>query len=220
MKLLKYLSLAAYRIPINTTILENSARDILSAATDIGALANYLQWEPDLDVLQTGFPAMRQAKDLTKKAKLNAKRLDLKKQRLQKGFTKLYGSRKGLKGWFQKKFKDPKEISLPLSAEIYEWVVESPRYALLVSLHDALLAYCSSAEPRIMSLENMSEFSDPLTLALREMDEEKLAKMEEALSSPLKNVDPGLLIDLFPGYVRRYDRDNNVAYYFGERYEH
>jgi hypothetical protein len=219
MKLLKYLSLSAYRIPINTTILENTAQDIIQESTNLKSLAAFLQWDPSLDILQSGFSPFRQARELGKKAKLNRKRQDLKRERIRNGFSKLYGPRKGIKGWIQKTWRDPKEKKLPYEAEIYEWVTAVPRYALLVSLHDALLAYCSSAEPRVMSAENVSEFADPLTVAINQYHEEKLETIQLALSTPLKSFDPGWIIDFFPGYVLSYDRTTSMAYYYGERYE-
>jgi len=69
MKLLKFLSLSAYRIPINTTILENSAQELIAAATDAKSLAAFLQWDPHLEVLKAGIPPFRQAKELAKKVK-------------------------------------------------------------------------------------------------------------------------------------------------------
>lgn len=219
MKLLKYLSLSAYRIPINTTILENSAQEMIQAAGDVKSLSGFLQWDPSLDLFTQGFPPFRQARELGKKVKLNIQRKHLKEERIKRGYSKLYSSRKGIKGWIQKKWRDPAEIKLPYEAQIYEWLTEIPRYALLVSLHDALLAYCSSAEPRVMSVENVTEFADPLTQAIHPGQEEKLEMIQLALSTPLKSFDPGWLIDFFPGYVLKYDRTTSMAYYYGERYE-
>jgi hypothetical protein len=219
MKLLKYLSLSAYRIPINTTILENTAEEMVKASTDVQSLATFLNWEPDLDIFKTGFPPCKNARELTKKVNLNSKRQQIKRDRIEKGYSKLYGPRRGIKGWVQKTFRDPAEKKLPYEAEIYEWITAIPRYALLVSLHDSLLAYCSSAEPRVMSAENISEFSDPITSAVSQNLEEKLEAVQMALSSPLKSFDPGWIIDFFPGYVLSYDRSTSMAYYYGERYE-
>ncbi len=219
MKLLKYLSLSAYRIPINTTILEKTAEELIGAAGDVKALSTFLQWDPGLELFKSGYSPFRQARELGKMVDLNRKRRSLKYDRIEKGYSKLFGPRKGLKGWVQKKWRDPAEIKLPIEAEIYEWITALPRYALLVSLHDALLAYCSSAEPRVMSVENVTEFADPLTVAIYHDDKEKLDLIQRALSTPLKSFDPGWLIEFFPGYVLSYDRATSMAYYYGERYE-
>ncbi|MEO0453087.1 MAG: hypothetical protein AAFY98_02975 [Verrucomicrobiota bacterium] len=219
MKLNKFLALVPYRIPINITILQNTARDMLREAKDVESLAQFLGWEADTDVLVEGFAPVKNAKHLGKLVKENRERTILKARRVAKGFTKMSTPRTGLKGWFQKKFHDPKEMKLPVTEDIYSWVAALPRYALLVSMHDALLAYCSSAEPRRMDVEEMTEFTDPLANAITRHLQGEVDRFQTALNQPLKNIDPSVLIAHFPGYVLKFEQDNSIAYYYGERFE-
>lgn len=218
MKLVKYLSLVPYRIPINSSLLQKTAEEMLGQAGKVETLVEYLGWEEMPEELVPGFQPQKNGKEFLKLLKESQKRKDLKEKRIKAGFHDLITPRKGIKGWIQKKFRDPKESALPLGYDLYVWLRESYRLALLTALHDALLGYCSSAEPRKVELEEVTEYQNPFCPAITKLDHEQAVEIQKALASPLKSVDPAFLIRYCPGYVVNYDTQKGVAYYFGEPY--
>lgn len=216
MKLTKYLTLVPYRIPINSTLLGKTTEEMMQQAESLESLAEFMGWAEIPEELQAGFSQQKNGKEFTKMMKENDRRKELKAKRLQAGFQDLISPRKGLKGWMQKKFRDSKEEALPLGYDLFVWLQNSPRLALLTSMHDALLGFCSSAEPRRVEIEEMTEYQNPICKVVSQGDQERLGQLLKALSSPLKSVDPQFVIDCCPGYVTQYDIKKGVAYYYGE----
>lgn len=218
MKLVKYLSLVPYRIPINSSLLQKTSEEMLAQAGKVETLVDYLGWEEMPDDLAQGFFPQKNSKEFIRLLKESQKRKGLKEKRIKVGFHDLITPRKGIKGWVQKKLRDPKEASLPLGYDVYAWLRESPRLALLTALHDALLGYCSSAEPRKVELEEVTEYRNPFCPVITKLDHETASDIHKAFTSPLKSLDPAFLIEYCPGYVVKYDTQKGVAYYFGEPY--
>ncbi|MEM1157451.1 MAG: hypothetical protein AAF649_01100 [Verrucomicrobiota bacterium] len=216
MKLTKYLSLVPYRIPINSSLLMKTTEEMLEQSAKVETLSEFLGWEEVPPEMVAGFAPQKNGKELVKMLKENDKRKGLKAKRVKAGFPDLLVPRKGFGGWVQKKFRDPKEIQLPLGYDLFIWLQESPRLALLTSMHDALLGFCSSAEPRRVEIEEVTEYQNPLCRIVNRSDQEELDRLQKALSCPLKSVDPQFVIDSCPGYVTQYDVKKGVAYYYGE----
>jgi hypothetical protein len=216
MKLTKYLSLVPYRIPINSSLLEKSAEEMLEQAGKLETLVEYLGWEAMPEELVPGFTPQKNGKEFINLLKENQKRKAIKSKRVSAGFQDLITPRKGLKGWVQKQFRDPTEAQLPLGYDAFVWLRESPRMALLTTLHDALLGYCSSAEPRRVEIEEVTEYQNAFCPVISKFDAEASTRVQKALGSSLKTVDPLFLIDYCPGYVACYNMQKGVAYYYGE----
>ncbi|MEM6822779.1 MAG: hypothetical protein AAF558_12665 [Verrucomicrobiota bacterium] len=217
MKLTKYISLVPYRIPINSSLLQRTADEMLEQAGKVENLVTFLGWEEMPPELITGFDPQRNAKEFLNMLKQNQKRKELKAKRVKGGYADLISERKGVKGWAQKK-RDDKELDMPLGYDMFIWLRESVRLGLLTSLHDALLGFCSSAEPRQVNIDEVTETRNAFCLTVSKNDTERANQVVKALSSPLKSVDPNFIIDFCPGYVVHYDVGKGVAYYFGEPY--
>lgn len=157
-------------------------------------------------------------KEFLKMLKENDKRKQIKSKRVQAGYQDMVVERKGIKGWTQKKFRDSKELELPLGYGLFVWLRDSPRLALLTSMHDAILGYCSSAEPRRVEMEEVTEYQNAFCPVVSKYDQDGAERIQKALSSPLKSVDPQFLIEFCAGYVMQYDMKKGVAYYYGEPY--
>ncbi len=218
MKLSKYLSLVPYRIPINSSLLQKTTEELLGQCSEVESLVEYLGWEELPEDLKSGFAPQKNSKEFLKMLKENQKRKELKSKRIQAGFQDLIAPRKGVKGWVQKKFRDPKEDALPIGYDIFVWLRESPRLALLTSMHDALLGFCSSAEPRRVEIEEVTEYQNPFCPIISRNDQDGAERVQKALSAQLKSVEPQFVIDNCPGYVVQYDLKKGVAYYYGEPY--
>jgi hypothetical protein len=215
MNLVKHMSLAVYRIPINSSILQSTAQQLLSMARSIDDLVLFLGWSEAPEVLREGFAPARDTRELTRIIKQNQQRKVLKQKRVQRGFPDFVRPRKGFKGWLQKSIFDKKELAMPLGLNALEWIQQRWRYQLLCTLHDALLGFCASAEPRRVALEEGMEVAHPATVMLAKFDLKMAGEYQQALGQPLKALAPQALIDLFPGYVVKYDLDKGVSYYFG-----
>lgn len=207
------LSLNPYRISINSSLLESTAEEILSKADKTENLAGHLGWDPATEILVKGFAPFKESKQLSSFAKAQQSRRNLKAKRQAKGFQNFLVPRKGIAGWMQKSFSDPKELKLSTASDALAWLKLSPRYLLLVSLHDALISYISTAEPRRIELKESSGFINPVLLALYKNDKPVLSQIQKALSEPLKKVLPETLITCFSGYVLNYDKKKSTAYY-------
>ncbi|MEM6883614.1 MAG: hypothetical protein AAF571_01185 [Verrucomicrobiota bacterium] len=216
MKLTKYLSLVPYRIPINSSLLMKTAEEMLEQSAKVESLSEFLGWEEVPEELKAGFAAQKNGKELVRMLKENEKRKGLKAKRVQAGFPDLIVPRKGFGGWVQKKFRDPKEAQLPLGYDLFIWLQGSPRLALLTSMHDALLGFCSSAEPRRVEIDEVTDYQNPFCRIINRGDQAEMDRLQKALSSQLKSVDPQFIIDCCPGYVTQYDMKKGVAYYYGE----
>ncbi|NJK92034.1 MAG: hypothetical protein HC904_09535 [Blastochloris sp.] len=203
------LKINPYRIAINPSILHSSAEDLLASAEKLETLQQYLGWDPAPDILQTGFAPLKEGRQLLTSLKKNEQRLALKSKRLASGYGNFVQQRKGIKGWIQKTFRDSKELNLPAPYQTLAWLRSSPRYLLLVSMHDALISAVSTSEPRRIELKESSLYPNPIALALYQKDIASLTRISEALASPLHKIAPDTLIDCFPGYVLHYDRKNH-----------
>ncbi|MDD5262556.1 MAG: hypothetical protein PHD76_11990 [Methylacidiphilales bacterium] len=207
------LNLNPYRVSINPSVLVSSAEEMLAHAGSVQSLRNYLNWDPEPEVLTTGFPAQKDARKLIQLVKDYKLRRQLKEKRLARGFEDFIEPRNGLKGWWQKKFCDPKELKLSGGHEILEFLRHSHRLMLLASLHDALLSHVSAAEPRIIEIEESSNYINPLMEMTAKSDMAAAERAVKALSAPLGKVEPDFLIYGVAGYVLGYDRKKSVAYY-------
>jgi transposase len=146
----------------------------------------------------------------------NALRRQLKEQRIARGYPTLVSPRTGLKGWVQKKFRDPKEQRLPITLDILAWLKELPRLQLLVAIHDGILAQVSSAEPRPVGADQqMNQFINPLAEMIRDNDASRIERVRQALAEPLPSIPAATVVDELAGYVISYDRNRGVAYYYG-----
>lgn len=190
----------------------------MARAGKVDELIEFLGWEEMPAELEEGFLPQKNAKELSRMIKDNQKRHLLKEKRIKAGFHDLLVPRKGIKGFIQKKFRDPKEIELPLGYDLFVWTRDSPRLGLLTTLHDSLLGFCSSAEPRKVEVEEVTEQMNPLARMLIKNQEELLEELQKALTLNLKQVDPSFIIKYCPGYVVHYDSHKGIAYYFGEPY--
>ena len=195
-----------------------TTEEMLEQSAKIETMSEFLGWEEVPEELAAGFAPQKNGKEFIKMLKENERRKELKAKRVQAGFSDLIVARKGFGGWMQKKFRDPKEALLPLGYDLFIWLQESPRLALLTSMHDALLGFCSSAEPRRVEIDEVTDYQNPFCRIVSRGDQEELDKLLKALSTPLKSVNPQFVIDSCPGYVSQYDMKKGVAYYYGEPY--
>jgi hypothetical protein len=209
------LKLNPYRIAINPSILHSTAEDILSKADKIENLQAHLNWNPAPDILTKGFAPMKDSKKLLSYLKESKARRMLKEKRVAKGFHDFISPRKGLKGWWQKTWADGKEQRLLPTHEALAWLRLSPRYLLLVSLHDLLISYVSTSEPRRIDLKESTTYYSPIVQIILKNDLAGAEKIHTALSAPLSKVSPDSLIDYFSGYVLHYDRKKSSAFYLG-----
>jgi len=209
------LSLNPYRASINPSILVSSAEELLAHAGSVESLKDYLRWEPVPEVLQQGFAGQKDAVKLLNLIKGNRKRRQLKERRLARGYANFIEPRKGIKGWWQKKFYDGKELTLPNGFDIMDWLHRSPRYLLLSSLHDVLISFVSSAEPRRVELEDICNCSNPVVNMIEQNDLASAERLVKAMTVPLAKVPPDFLVECLSGYVVNYDRKKTLAYYLG-----
>ncbi|MDX6767455.1 MAG: hypothetical protein SFU85_11770 [Candidatus Methylacidiphilales bacterium] len=212
-----YQRLNAYRVPINVSILDNSAEKVLSESGDAEKLLEALGWGREyLGFVLAGLPPVKDSKKFIQMIKDQEVRKRMKEERTAKGYPDWVTPRKGIKGWMQKKFKDPKELQLPILMDIFVWLREQPRYQLLVAMHDALLSQVSSAEPRLIGSDHqLNEFVHPLAELMQAKDMARAERLRAALGSPLPSVSPACLIDDITGNVVSYDRKNGVGYFYG-----
>jgi len=209
------LKLNPYRIAINPSILHTTIEEILSKADKLENLKEHLGWDPTPDILTHGFAPMKDSKKLLSFLNENNSRRSLKEKRVARGYKDLVAPRKGLKGWFQKTFSDGKEQNLPTAYDALAWLRQSHRYLLLVSLHDTLVGYASTSEPRRIDLKESTMYYSPIVQALYRNDSAALEKIRAALAAPLNKVVPDTLIEYFTGYVLHYDRKKSSAFYLG-----
>ena len=207
------LNLHSYRVAINPLVLTSSAEELLSHAGSIQALKAHLNWDPEPEILSTGFAPQRDVRKLISLMKENKLRRQMKEKRLAKGYEDFTGPRKGFKGWWQKKFKDPKELQLAGGFEVLSWLRHSTRLTLLASLHDSLLAYVSAAEPRKVDIDESSHYINPLVEMVMKDNMEAAECVVKALSLPLAKVPADFIISGIAGYVLGYDRKKSLAYY-------
>lgn len=212
-----YHHLSAYRVPINVSILDSTAEKILKEGKTVEALLDLLGWGNEhADFVRAGLAPVKEHKKLPQMVKDNCLRRKLKQERIARGYPTLVSPRRGIKGWIQKKFRDPKELRLPISLDIHQWLLGLPRFQLLVAIHDGILGQVSSAEPRRISQDHqMQEFVNPLAEMLREGDTARVERLRQALSAPLAAVPVGTVVDDLAGYVVAYDRNHGIAYYYG-----
>ena len=207
------LNLNPHRVSINPSVLVSSAEELLSHAGTIMSLKKHLNWDPEPEVLVSGFPPQRDAKRLIVLMKEDKQRRLLKEKRLARGFEDFATPRTGFKGWCQKKFHDPKELRLASGYDVFNFLRHSARLMLLASLHDALLSHVSSAEPRRVEIEESAGFSTPLVDMITGNNFAQAEKMVKALNSPLAKVSPDFIINGITGYVMNYDRKKSMTYY-------
>lgn len=212
-----YQRLSAYRVPINVSILDGTVEKVLKESKNPEAILDALGWGNEhLDFVKAGLAPVKDHKKLPQMVKENALRKTLKHQRIERGFPTLVSPRTGLKGWIQRKFRDPKEQRLPITLDILAWLKNLPRYQLLVAIHDAILGQVSSAEPRRVGQDHqMSEFVNPVAEMIRLQDQARVERLRHALASPLAAIPAATVIDDLAGYVIAYDRNHGVAYYYG-----
>jgi hypothetical protein len=212
-----YQKLNAYRVPINVSILDSTAAKMLSEGKEPEALLEAMGWGTEyLQFVKEGMAPVKDSKKLIQMIRDQEVRAKMKQERMAKGYPDFISPRKGLKGWIQKKFKDPKERHLPLLFDVIVWLREQPRYQLLVAMHDAMLGQVSSAEPRKLGNDHqLNEFVHPLTEIMQNKDMSRAEKLRMALGNPLTSVPPAILVDEFVGYVVSYERNHGVGYYYG-----
>jgi hypothetical protein len=140
----------------------------------------------------------------------------MKIKRRPAGWPDFKSPRKGIKGWIQKKFYDPKELALPVCADVFGWMQASPRYQLLCVLHDAILSLVSTAEPKHVKLQESLAFLHPLASMLSKNDTLRIERLTHALGCRLKDVPPSVLLDDVAGYVIAYNQTKNLAFYYSE----
>jgi hypothetical protein len=207
----------AYRVPINVSILDGTAQKIIQESKKTESLLDALGWGNEhAEFLKAGTAPVKDGRKLVGMIRDYALRKKLKEERIARGYPTLVSPRKGLKGWVQKKFRDPKENKLPITLDILTWLKNLPRYQLLVAIHDAMLAQVSSAEPRPVGQDHqLSEFVHPVAEMIRSNDVVMAERLRLALTSPLGSLTPQNLVDDVSGYVVSYDRNHGVAYYYG-----
>jgi hypothetical protein len=212
-----YQRLNAYRVPINVSILDETAERILKTGRNPDELLEALGWGKEhRDFVQAGLAPTKDHKKLVQMIKDNALRRQLKEQRIARGYPTLVSPRTGLKGWVQKKFRDPKEQRLPITLDILAWLKELPRLQLLVAIHDGILAQVSSAEPRPVGADQqMNQFINPLAEMIRDNDASRIERVRQALAEPLPSIPAATVVDELAGYVISYDRNRGLAYYYG-----
>jgi hypothetical protein len=211
-----HLILNPCRISINPTLLQSSAKDILKNADSLASLQKALGWSEFPEYLAAGFSPQKDAKDLLRKHKDYRRRQAMKTKRQADGWKDFQTPRKGFKGWIQKKFFDPKELALPVGADLIEWLQASPRYQLLCVLHDSILGLVSTAEPKHIKLQESLAFLHPFASMLSKNDTSRIERLADALGSKLKDVPSSVLLDDVAGYVVAYSHTKNLAFYYSE----
>lgn len=208
------LSLRFYRVSLNVPEMPGHAQALLGSATSPEALAQSLGWEGTVDpaYLQSAFAPHKQARDFLDLWKLHHRQRRMRTERITRGYPDLIAPRTGIKGWFQKR-RDKRELTLPITADLTDWLLNCPRYTLLNSLHDALLGPSSVAEPREIKFDEIAALPHPVIDMITGSDEKAVKAMVEALSAPLTKIDPSFLIEKLAGYVH-YLPKRGFAYYY------
>jgi hypothetical protein len=209
------LTLTPHRVSINPNLLAGSAGELLSHATTPQSLAEFLNWTSPPEILSAGFAPQKDAKKLLLMMKENKQRKQLKTKRVAKGYADFIQPRKGFKGWWQRKFDDPKELRLACGYQVLDFLKNSPRLALLAALHDTLLAYVAGAEPRRVELSEIYTSINPLALMVANDDLVSADRLVvKALSVPLAKVAPAFIIENLYSHVFDYDQKRSFAHYF------
>ncbi|MDR0533824.1 MAG: hypothetical protein LBH01_07710 [Verrucomicrobiales bacterium] len=209
------LTLTPHRVSINPNLLAGSAEELLSHAASPQSLAEFLNWSSPPEILTAGFAPQKDAKKLLLLMRENKLRKQLKAKRVAKGYADFIQPRKGFKGWWQKKFNDPKELQLACGYQVLDFLRESPRLQLLAALHDTLLAYVSGAEPRRVELSEIYTNINPLASMVANDDLAAADRLVvKALSAPLSKVSPAFIIENLHGHVFDYDQKRSFAHYF------
>ncbi|MEM9398603.1 MAG: hypothetical protein AAF984_00190 [Verrucomicrobiota bacterium] len=211
-----YLSLQAYRVAINTSIIGDATEELIQEASTPEGLTKVLGYEGDVmpEEYRMGLNPQKNTGKLPSYLKEGVKRNKLRAGRIKRGF-KDFNERKGIKGWIQKTFFDKKELSCVTEYEVFHWLHHSPRYNLLTTLHDLILNKVSTGEPREISLDEITSFPNPATTMVAHNDLAFAKKLSTALSTPMAKLSPDFLIEGLSGYVH-YQRVRGFAYYYTE----
>lgn len=211
-----YLSLQPYRVSMNSSILIETAKDALKKAASEEGLKTLLGYDEEASAdVKEGLQPQRGTNHFVEMIKQNKKRSDLKAKRLKRGYPDFRLKRSGITGFIQKTFFDLKELQMPIEYEIISWLDTSPRYNLLVSIHDAILQTVSSGEPKQVEFSEINSYPNPVAQTIWQSDVERAARIAKALNSPIQRVSPETLIEDFVGYVV-YHRRRGIAYYFAD----
>ncbi len=208
------LSLSPYRMPINGSTVATTAGEILKQAATAEALQQALEWPEMHDILAHGFAPDKNAGELIPLLKGSIRREKMKAVRIKRGFPDFLTPRKGLIGWWQRTFCDPRELKLPTGLDILTHLQNSARFALLIQIHDAILMRLSVAEPKKVPLEEVIHFPNPVGEMIQTGDLVRAARLVKALKAPLKKVDPNVIVDDLAGYVASYQTKRSFAYFY------
>lgn len=211
-----YQKFTPYRVPINVSILDSSAARVLEESKKPETLLDALGWGNEhLEFVRAGLAPVKDSRKLLQLMKENTQRRKLRADRIARGYATPVTPRPGLKGWIQRKFRDPKENRLPITLDVFAWLRGLPRYQLLVAIHDGLLGQVSSAEPRPVTHEyQMGEFVNPVAEMMRNNDQIRAELLRQSLGNALHALSPQAVVDDIAGYVVAYDRNHGVAYYY------
>lgn len=208
------LTLSPYRMPINGSTVVSTTGELLKQAASAEALQTALEWPEMHEILSRGFAPDKNADTLLSLLKGSIKREKMKAKRIKRGYPDFLTPRKGLMGWWQRTFCDPRELKLPLGHEILIQIQNSARFALLVQIHDAMLMRISVAEPKKVPLEEVIHFPHPIGEMIQAGDLVRVTRLVKALKAPLKKVDPNVIIDDLAGYVASYQTKRSFAYFY------
>ncbi|MEM9444442.1 MAG: hypothetical protein AAGA18_03740 [Verrucomicrobiota bacterium] len=212
-----YFTLQPLRVAIDTSILNGTAKKILKGCSTLKGLQETLGYEDQTSMPEEiikGFQPQKNNRDFVDIVLNNQKRSSMRAKRIAKGFPD-FQNRLGIRGWVQKTFFDKSELSLNIEYEAIEWIHQSLRFNLLVSLHDMLIGTVASGEPREVDFSEISSYPNPISEMLTNHDRGRAQRITQALSSPLDKVSPEVLVDDFAGYVI-YQRSRGFAYYYSE----
>ncbi len=209
--------LYAYRVPINASLLEQSAAQVLAESGDAESLRLALGWTADqLPFLEAGLKPDPGARRVGEVMRDQSARIKLRDARRARGFHDFISPRKGIKGWWQRRFCDPKELRLAIGFDLLEYLQRSTRYQLIVAVHDALLSMVSSAEPQRVADDDLEDVPHPLSLMLQARDMNAAGILQHALSGPFSSIPPAFLVDGVGGFIIQYDRTRGLACYYGQ----
>lgn len=208
------LTLRAYKVGFDVIALQTAVKAFLSQADKIENVQNHLEWcKPDeMEFLKDAFHPQTNAKEFFLLFEQVQKQQRLKTRRLRAGFVELKGQRKGIRGWWQK-FSDKKELALPVGADIFEWLQQSKRLHLLVSLHDSFLSRVMIAEPTEIDLDEITALSNPVAETISTLDRPRAKRLAAALSCPLRKISADFLLNELQGYVT-YNMNTGFALYY------
>lgn len=208
-------TLNPYRVSINASLLESSAKELLGATTDAASLAKLLGWAEVPDYIWAGVEPYVDGKQVVEMVKNNARRVQLKEARIAKGYTDPNAPRKGISGWLQSNFSDAKENALPVELEIYDWLQRAPRFSLLITLHDSLLSMVSIAEPKQIDFQEITGYPNPISEMIYKQDLKRADRMANALTCKVGDIPPQVLIEDVAGYVVNFQQARGLGYYYG-----